>query len=246
MRPVVLPAVLLVVLLGALLGACAAAEATPAPGSGSGSADAPGDRFAHDMLVRFHMHENFGLARAIERLLLRGKLDEARELARGLAIAPDEPGMGAWAKQTARVRLRAAELVTAKTVDQAFVAESLLAVECAGCHLASGAAPEFGSPSEPPVDQPTIAARMARHLWAADRLWEGMVGTADDSWSAGLAILAKPPLAASELGEVRARLARQLQRLALAAQRIKSGDQARATTYAQLLTTCTACHTAVP
>lgn len=220
------------------------ADATPSPAVGSGSADAPGDRFAHDMLVRFHMHENFGLARAIERLLLRGRLDEARELARGLAIAPDEPGMTAWAKETARVRLRAAELVTAKTVDQAFVAESLLAIECAGCHLASGASPEFASPSAPPADQPTVAARMARHLWAADRLWEGMVGTADDSWNAGLAILAKPPLAASELGEARTRFARQLQRLAIDAQKIKGGDQARAATYAQLLTTCTACHLA--
>ncbi|CAN5373363.1 hypothetical protein BH11MYX1_BH11MYX1_44520 [soil metagenome] len=240
------PSCLLVLLCVSLTACSTAADATPGPGVGSGSADTPSDRFGHDMLVRFHMHENFGLARAIERLLLRGKLDEARELARGLAIAPDEPGMAMWATQTARVRQRAAELVTAKTVDAAFVAESLLAIECAGCHLASGASPEFGAPSAPPIDQPTVAARMARHLWAADRLWEGMVGTADDSWSAGLAILAKPPLAASELGEARGRFARQLQRLAVTAQKVKAGDQARATTYAQLLTTCTACHLATP
>ena len=34
--------------------------------------------FERGMMVRFHMHENFGTVRAIERLLLRGKLDNAK------------------------------------------------------------------------------------------------------------------------------------------------------------------------
>lgn len=31
---------------------------------------------------------------------------------------------------------------------------------------------------------------MARHLWATDRLWEGMVGGDDDAWRDGLDVLA--------------------------------------------------------
>jgi hypothetical protein len=180
-------------------GCSSTATATPTPMAGSN--DAPAKRFEHDMLVRVHMHENFGLVRAIERLLLRGKLEEARNLARSIAIAPDEPGMAAWAKQTVRVRDRAASLADAKTLDDGFIAESKLAVECAACHLATGVTPEFASPAEPPPDQATVPARMARHLWAADRLWEGMVGPADDSWRAGLEILAQPPLAATEMSD---------------------------------------------
>jgi mono/diheme cytochrome c family protein len=220
---------------------CSTAAATPTPAVGSN--DAPMDRFGHDMLVRFHMHENFSLVRAIERLLLRGKLAEARDLARAIAIAPDEPGMSTWSKQTIRVRDRASELATATTLDAAFVAESKLAIECAGCHVATGVTPEFATPSQPPPDQATIAARMARHLWAADRLWEGMIGMADDSWRAGLEILAQPPLPAVEMGEVRARFARQLQRVAETARKSTSTDKDRAATYAQLLTQCAACHT---
>ena len=195
------------------------------------------------MLVRLHMHENFGLVRAIERLLLRGKLEETRSLARSIAIAPDEPGLAAWAKQTMRVRERAAELANAKTLDEGFVAESKLAIECASCHVATAVTPEFASPSEPPPDQDTIAARMARHLWAADRLWEGMIGPADDSWRAGLVILAQPPLAATEMSDARGRFARQLQRVAETARKSTSTDKERAATYAQLLTQCAACHT---
>ncbi len=224
--------------LFAILVAASPATATPVA-----SKEAPTARFEHDMLVRMHMHENFGLVRAIERLLLRGKLEETRSLARSLAIAPDEPGLAAWAKQTMRVRERAAELANAKTLDAGFVAESKLAIECANCHVATAATPAFGSPAEPPPDQDTVTARMARHLWAADRLWEGMIGPADDSWQAGLSILAQPPLAATEMSDARGRFARQLQRLAATARKSTSTDKERSATYAQLLTQCAACHT---
>ena len=227
------------VLALAVLAGCTNATATGRAGSGS---DAPASRFEHDMLVRFHMHENFGLVRAIERLLLRGKLDEARELAHGIAIAPDEPGMTAWAAQATRVRERAAALASAKTLDEALVADAKLASECASCHVASGVMPEFGSPPSLPPDRPTIEARMTRHLWASERLWEGLVGGADDSWRAGLDVLALTPLPASQLGPDRAVLARNLQRLAETARKQTTNDHA--TAYAEILSTCVACHTA--
>jgi mono/diheme cytochrome c family protein len=234
----------------ALVVACTSrATADPTPASGSGAAGSgsatrapPSERFEHDMMVRFHMHENFGVVRAIERLLLRGKLEEARDLARAISIAPDEPGLGTWSEQAIRVRDQASVLATAKTVDDACAAEAKLASECAGCHVATGAMPEFGSPPRPPPDRPTVDARMARHLWASDRLWEGMVGMADDSWRAGLDVLAATPLPASELGAEREVLARKLQRLADRGRKAKA-DQERATLYGDMLATCAACHT---
>ena len=231
----------------AVLAGCADATASgragsgSGPGSGSGS-DAPSSRFEHDMLVRFHMHENFGLVRAIERLLLRGKLDEARELAHGIAIAPEEPGMTAWAAQATRVRERAAALASAKTLDEALVADAKLASECASCHVASGVMPEFGSPPALPPDRPTVEARMTRHLWASERLWEGLVGGADDSWRAGLDVLALAPLPASQVGPDRAVFARNLQRLAETARKLRTNDHSAA--YAEILSTCVTCHTA--
>lgn len=208
----------------------------------------PSTRFEHDMIVRFHMHENFDLLRAIEKLLIRGQLDEARAFARAIANAPNEPGLGTWSQHAALVRNRAATLATARSVDEACRRAAQLADACAGCHVDSGASPEFRSPGRPPPDHPTIEARMARHLWATDRLWEGIVGSADDAWRAGLDVLSTTPLQAPELSKEQSAFERKLQRLADQA-RVRQGTetpQDRARSYGEILVTCSGCHAAAP
>jgi cytochrome c553 len=227
----------------ALLAACSAAVAGPddRPGKGSDH-DLPAKRFERDMIVRFHMHENYGLLRAIERLLLRGKLEETRHLARAIAIAPDEPGASPWAAEALRVRERASALAQATTIDGACVAVARLAQECAACHAASGASPEFSAPPPLPPDRPSIDSRMVRHLWASQRLWEGMVGMADDAWLAGLDVLAASPLPASQFGAQRQPHARKLQQIADRARRAKLTPADRGAVYGELLATCAGCH----
>jgi cytochrome c553 len=208
----------------------------------------PSVRFEHDMIVRFHMHESFDLLRAIEKLLIRGQLEEARTFARAIAHAPDEPGLGAWSQHVVLVRDRAATLATARSVDEACRRAAQLADACAGCHAESGASPEFRSPGRIPPDQPTIDARMARHLWATDRLWEGVVGSADDAWRVGLDVLATTPLQAPELSKEQSAFGRKLQRLADQA-RLRQGTDAaqdRARSYGEILATCSGCHAAAP
>jgi cytochrome c553 len=200
------------------------------------------------MMVRMHMHENFDLLRAIEKLLVRGKLDEARALAGAIAKAPDEPGLGSWAKQTAAVRDQAARLAEATTVDAACERAAKLATACAGCHVEAGVVPEFRPPGPKPPDAPTIDARMARHLWATDRLWEGIVGAADDSWLEGLDVLAAAPLEHPQISGDRRALAKQLQQLADGARRLRAIDALddRARAYGQILATCAGCHAMRP
>jgi hypothetical protein len=74
-------------LLAALLGACS----TPLAADTTKAEPPPSVRFERDMMARFHMHQNFDLVRAIERLLIRGKLDEARVFATAISTAPDDP-----------------------------------------------------------------------------------------------------------------------------------------------------------
>jgi cytochrome c553 len=196
--------------------------------------------FDHDNVVRFHMSQNFDLLRAIERLLIRGKLDEARVFAEAIATAPDEPAHGPWATQTLLVRDRAAALARATTVDDALRKETALATACGSCHRELAVTGIFKDPPPAPPDRATLDARMARHRWAADRLWEGVVGNSDEAWQAGLDVIAVAPL---DLGEERAPLARTLQQLASKARRTKPAAPDRGTAYADLLVTCAACHT---
>jgi cytochrome c553 len=208
----------------------------------------PPARFEHDMVVRLHMHENFDLLRAIEKLLVRGNLEDARALARAIAEAPDEPGLEPFAKQAAVVRDRAASLVKASTIAEACRREAQLAAACAGCHVETGVVPEFRSTSRVPRDEPTIAARMARHLWATDRLWEGIVGGSDESWRKGLDVLAAAPVDVPPISTVQAPLAKQLQQQADRARQRQKADtiDERASAYGEILTTCAGCHSSRP
>ena len=201
-------------------------------------------QFEHDMMVRFHMHENFSLLRAIEKLLIRGKLDDARALARSIAESPDEPGLASFAKRIAAVRDRAGALATATTIEEACRREARVAEACAQCHVDAGVLPEFREPPPAPPDHPTLAARMARHLWATDRLWEGVVGDSDESWRAGLDVLAATPLPWGPGQPERTQLAQQLQRFADQARHTQARDRLaeRAKIYGNMLATCVACH----
>jgi cytochrome c553 len=219
------------------IAACQTASAREAP---------PAQRFEHDMMVRFHMHENFGLLRAIEMLLVHGKLDDARALARAIAIAPDESGSEVVAKRVVVVRERAEALASAPTVDEGCRRAAKLAAACADCHVDSGVLPEFANPPSVPPDLDTVKARMARHRWATDRLWEGVVGDNDETWRAGLDVLAATPLPWSKISAEREALAHRLQQLADDARKTQATDQLRdrANAYGEILVTCAACHTA--
>lgn len=225
-------------------GSLLAALALLAQLSSDGIADAPKpkppERFERDDVQRMHMHENFDLLRAIERLLIVGKLDEAKRFAAAISEAPDAPAHGPWATYVLTVRDRAAALARATTVDQAVRLEASLAGACAACHVEAGVAPDFRTFPVPP-DKATLEARMLRHRWAADRLWEGIVGGADEPWRAGLDVLAAKPL---DWAPDRAVHARKLQRLALDARKQKvSSVENRTAAYGEMLATCASCHT---
>jgi len=203
----------------------------------------PPDRFERDDVQRMHMHENFDLLRAIERLLIVGKLDEAKRFAAAISEAPHAPAHGPWASHVITVRDRAAALARATTVEQGCRLEATLAGACAACHVEAGVAPDFRTFPVPP-DKTTIEARMLRHRWAADRLWEGIVGGADEPWQAGLDVLAAKPLDWGPSTSDRAIHARNLQRLALEARRTKASTvDSRTTAYGEMLVTCASCHT---
>ncbi|MBL0215272.1 MAG: hypothetical protein IPQ07_15470 [Myxococcales bacterium] len=224
----------------ALVGCQAASAGEPPP--------PPSARFEHDMMVRFHMHENFDLLRAIEKLLIRGKLDEATALARAISEAPDEPGLGPWSAHATRVRDLAAALSRSPSVDEACRRSARMAVACAGCHAETGVVPQLSSIPTIPPDKSTVEARMARHVWATDRLWEAVVGGGDEPWLKGLDVLSATPLPFRTGLDDRTKLAKQLQQLADGARKRKTMDTIaeRGRIYGEILAACATCHTAAP
>lgn len=200
-------------------------------------------RFDRPAMVRFHMQRHFDDLRAIERRLIDGQLDEARALAHLLARPAPDPGIAAWAPEVRQMTDAALALAAAPSLDEACRREPRVSAACAGCHLRTGAAPVFPPPPPLPLDRPTRDARMARHLWATDRLWEALVGGSEPAWRSGLAVLATTPLPSTERDP--SHLARRLQDLARDELSPATATADRAAAYGELLVTCTGCHARV-
>ncbi len=241
LQPMKRPRLLTALALLAMIAGSGGAE-TSAPKKPSPPQKPSPPRFDRDDVQRLHMHENFDLLRAIERLLIVGQLDEAKRFATAISEAPDAPAHGPWAAHVVAVRDGAAALARATTLEQAVRLEAKLAGACAGCHVETGVAPDFRVFPVPP-DKASVEARMLRHRWAADRMWEGIVGGADEPWRAGLDVLAAAPLDWPGSPD-RAAHARTLQRLADQARKQKSATvETRTTAYGEMLVTCASCHT---
>ena len=88
---------------------------------------------------------------------------------------------------------------------------------------------------------------MIGHMWAADRMWKGLVTPSAVSWSHGVAALAGDPLHGTSLvsgaddSEELAALAAKVHDLA-AQGRVISEMDARAEIYGRFLATCAECH----
>jgi cytochrome c556 len=118
---------------------------------------------------------------------------------------------------------------------------------CGSCHEAMKRGPRYNIVTGPPEGDTPLATRMIRHQWAADRLWDGLVGPSDVSWQAGAAVLRDAPLftdavtANVEQYEAVTRLAWQVHEVGALANAV-SDQSRRAEMYGTLLGTCASCH----
>ena len=117
---------------------------------------------------------------------------------------------------------------------------------CGECHEAMNTGPVFET-DPPPPEVEGIGAHMARHKWASDRLWEGMIARDDDRWQAGVDALREEPLDDGDLNlhqnmtEDEATVAKWLHDMAGFGDQME-GSMARSAYYGDLLTRCSSCH----
>lgn len=217
-------------------------------GCSTASGDAqppPPVRLERPTSVRFHMHRHFDDLRTIQRDLIHGQLRDAQTLAFLLTRPTADPALAPWAADIDSVTNAARSLVAAPGIDEALRREARLAAACASCHVRTQASPLFASPPQTPSDLMNTASAMARHRWATDRLWEGMVSGAGKPWRDGLDVIVATPVPmtpATDAPAIAARL-QVLARRALAIQRdgTETLDE-RARLYGEMLVTCAACH----
>ena len=163
----------------------------------------------------------------------------ARESGEGL---PDH-----LASHVDELRTYAALAARAPDPTSAASAVARVAAACGSCHKSTKRGPTYEVRTGPPGADNALATRMIRHTWAADRLWDGLVGPSDESWRAGASVLRDAPLFTDALTQDVAQY-EPVTKLAwtvheLGARANSARDQSvRAALYGELLGTCASCH----
>lgn len=166
-------------LMTMLLFGCATPPANP-----GGATDGPA---LHET-----MQEHFVYLDDLEKAVIAGDLDQAKLSAQWVMDNHVEAKNPSWAPHLARLEAAAGVVVSAPDVAQASVGAAKIAGACGTCHEAHGIDLSFGAPPIESGDD--TKAHMKRHQWAADRLWDAVVGNSDAAWNEAAAALVDAPL----------------------------------------------------
>lgn len=176
----------------------------------------------------------------VQLAMARGELERAREAARRVEEIRVIPGIPeGWEAEVDRLRRYAAAIRTARTFEIATSAAAHMAASCGACHQAHDVGPIFTA--VPAAPEPGEVEHMVEHVWAADRLWEGLMIPSDERWTAGARVLAEHLVPMHLLARGTSGLGVQLKSLGLDAMH-DTTLQDRAQRYAEVLNTCADCH----
>jgi cytochrome c553 len=181
--------------------------------------------------------------------VLAGNLSQAQVQARWLA-AHQEQTPDSWQPYVMTFQSEASAVADAKTLEKAAAAVGRMAADCGDCHAAHEAKPNIGR--APIVERGrSVKEHMTAQLEALDRLWDGLMIPSDQAWNEGAKLLAEVAVPRKSLDEEgldkadsATLLAESLRTLSASAAKATTKGE-RSTTYAELLSTCVACHTSV-
>lgn len=198
-----------------------------------------------------HMQAHFDAIVRIRDALIAGDIKSAKTAAQWIIDNDQDPGIEAWRESVAEIRQWSRDMVRASKIETAAAAGAELARACGRCHAANGVSPDLGAAKLPPK-APGLVPDMQRHNWAAERMWEGLIGPSESRWNAGIAELAKAPLTSDTIVATKsadpsiAELAQQVNALGEEARGIPATAwDTRGAIYARYLSTCAACHQAL-
>lgn len=192
------------------------------------------------------MGNHFGEADLIRIAVIAGRLADAIKPAHKLLYASEVESLPVtWKGAVQRMQDSAERLKGSNDMVMAAASTADIGTSCGYCHQ------RLGGPTVPQLTPPSsdrsVEGRMAQHVWATERLWEGLYVPSLDAWNAGMEILSSAPFP-DEVFQQRGMYARtaadDFARIVARAPR-KAGAEAQAETYAALLATCATCHLAV-
>jgi cytochrome c556 len=195
-----------------------------------------------------HMHGHLDQISAVKAAVIAGDLDAVRAPATWLAEHEQPAGMpSAWAPYVNEMRAQARVAATASDLTTVAYSISEIARSCGDCHSATGFAVAFGYDQRPPEDVQNVTTEMQRHLWAADRMWEGLMGPSDVAWGWGTEMLADVQLNGAQISDdadtavLVDALAQQVREVGNNGSAAPAGA-ARSKAYGEFLSLCASCH----
>ena len=199
--------------------------------------------------VADHMHEHLTRISTIKSAIIAGELENAYEAATWLADHETAADLRAeFEPYIILMRSHARHVIEAEDLASAAESVSEMAKTCGNCHLVNGVNLQFGYDRRPREDLEDVVTHMQRHLWATDRLWEGLIGPSDTAWNRGTDMLIDAPLLPSDVttatdnvAEI-ARIARRIHALCGIGTETKTPDD-RSELFGEVLGLCASCHT---
>jgi len=197
--------------------------------------------------TKTEMMAHFAASDIMLSALLRGDLEAYRSAA---AILAAEGRQGPAFSRSTALRDAANLAREAATIRDAAFAAAAIGATCGNCHRTEGGPSD--SIGSPPTSVEKGSLRMARHRWAADRMWQGLIEPADDAWYAGAQVFADAPLVFDAVPGS-APQEQQVAAFTLAARAHAVAEEARSAVttgervrlFGELYTTCAGCHAVV-
>ncbi len=192
-----------------------------------------------------HMHEHYEAILKIQKAVIAGSMEEIQEPAFWLSDHKAPPGLPAdWEEYVDEMRFAATDALDAEDLAAAAKATSALGLACGSCHAANKISVTFDEVAMP-SDKETTQSHMQRHQWAADRMWEGLIGPSGYSWSRGANLLFESPIKPDTLGDdALVGMSRRIHQLAANATTVSEPAE-MAEIYAEFIGNCASCHSAL-
>ena len=193
------------------------------------------------------MTDHFLIATFVRNGVIRGNLNLIRGALDTLAL--QEYGTvapGGWFRWIAEIQEVAKMTAEVNTLESAASGVATIGRICGDCHQSHSVPITYIATDFHPAGRPgTLQYRMSRHRWAADRMWEGLIGPSDESWQAGArelaSVSAEPPVTVPALPAEFSRDLVRVQEIGQLAVEAETPEQ-RAAVYASFLSRCAGCH----